>query len=104
MCGIAGFDLRDRAAPAALADRLIGALRHRGPDGEGDLTKPGTFQAACEIVGVHAAGWNLVAVSAEREGTLDLSSATEADFALLTTNGCSNKESAWFQPSRKDKE
>jgi len=35
MCGIAGFDLRDRAAPAALADRLIAALRHRGPDGEG---------------------------------------------------------------------
>ena len=28
----------------------------RGPDGEGDLTKPGTFTAACEIIGVYAEG------------------------------------------------
>jgi Tol biopolymer transport system component len=70
----------------------------RGPDGEGDLTKPGTFQAACEIVGVYAKGWNLCAVSAERQGTIDLNAATDADFAMLTTNGCSNKEPAWFRP------
>ena len=73
----------------------------RGPDGKGDLTKPGTFQSACEIVGVHAPGWNLFAVSAERAGILDLNHATDADFTMLTTNGCSNKESAWFQPNRK---
>lgn len=76
----------------------------RGPDGEGDLSKPGTFQAACEIVGVHAQGWNLVAVSAERDGPLDLNTAKETDYSLLTTNGFSNKESAWFLPHAKTKE
>ncbi len=76
----------------------------RGPDGKGDVSKPGTFQGACEMVGVHAAGWNLCAVSAERNGILDLSRATEADFLILTTNGCSNKESAWFRPPRKVRE
>jgi hypothetical protein len=70
----------------------------RGPEGEGDLTKPGTFTAACEIVGVYAGGWNIIAVSAERSGVLDLNQATDIDFAPLTTNGCSNKESAWFLP------
>jgi hypothetical protein len=68
----------------------------RGPDGEGDLTKRGTFQAACEIVGVHAAGWNLCAVSAQHEGELDLNNPAETDFLVLTTNGNSNKEPAWF--------
>ncbi|MHB8521592.1 MAG: TolB family protein [Limisphaerales bacterium] len=72
----------------------------RGPDGEGDLTKPGTFQAACEIVGVYAGDWNLCAVSAERDGVIDLETATDADVVHLTTNGCSNKESAWFWPHR----
>jgi hypothetical protein len=72
----------------------------RGPDGEGDLTKVGTFQAACEIVGVHAAGWNLCAVPADRKGVLDLNNPDEADFLVLTTNGLSNKEPAWFQPRR----
>jgi TolB protein len=69
----------------------------RGPASKGDPTKPGTFQSACEIVGVYAPGWNLCAVSAEREGILDLNQATEADFTMLTTNGLSNKESAWFR-------
>jgi Tol biopolymer transport system component len=73
----------------------------RGPEGEGDLSKPGTFTAACEIVGVYAGGWNIIAVSAERNGILDLQTATDADFAWLTTNGCSNKESDWFVSGRK---
>ena len=73
----------------------------RGPASKGDPSKPGTFQSACEIVGVYAPGWNLCAVSAEREGTVDLNSATDADFTMLTTNGYSNKESAWFAPNRK---
>jgi Tol biopolymer transport system component len=72
----------------------------RGPDGEGDPNMPGTFQAACEIVGVHAAGWNLCAVSAEREGVLDLNSPAETGYLMLTTNGLSNKEPAWFRPRR----
>ncbi len=73
----------------------------RGPDGEGDLSKPGTFQAACEIMGVYAPGWNIAAVSAEQDRTLDLNQVTDADFAILTTNGLSNKESAWLWPRRK---
>jgi Tol biopolymer transport system component len=73
----------------------------RGPEGEGDLTKPGTFAAACEIVGIFAGGWNIIAVSAERNGVLDLQHASDADFSMVTTNGCSNKESAWFMPKRK---
>jgi Tol biopolymer transport system component len=73
----------------------------RGPDGEGDLTKPGTFQAACEIMGVYAGGWNIGVVSAEHAGLVDLNLGTAADFTMLTTNGMSNKESAWFLPRRK---
>ena len=72
----------------------------RGPATKGDPTKPGTFQAACEIVGVYAPGWNLCAVSAQRDGELDLTHATDAEFFMLTTNGFSNKESAWFRASR----
>jgi hypothetical protein len=68
----------------------------RGPASKGDPTKSGTFQSACEIVGVYAAGWNLYAVSAEREGILDLDHVTDADLLTLTTNGFSNKESTWF--------
>lgn len=70
----------------------------RGPASKGDPSKPGTFLSACEIVGVYAPGWNLNAVSAEREGVLDLASAGERDLQILTTNGASNKESAWFRP------
>jgi Tol biopolymer transport system component len=69
----------------------------RGPDGEGDLTKKGTFEAACEIIGVYAGGWNLYACSAERTGSIDLQKASDADFAQLTTNGDSNKQPAWFK-------
>lgn len=72
----------------------------RGPEGEGDLSKPGTFQAACEIVGVHAAGWNICAVSAEGQGVIDLNDPSHDDFLMLTTNGWSNKEPAWFRARR----
>jgi hypothetical protein len=72
----------------------------RGPDGEGDLTKPGTFEAACEIMGVYAGGWNIGVISAELSGTNDLYQATPADFTMLTTNGLSNKESVWFVPPK----
>jgi Tol biopolymer transport system component len=72
----------------------------RGPASKGDPGKSGTFQSACEIVGVYAAGWNLCAVSAERQGVVDLNSATDADAFMLTTNGFSNKESEWFLPKQ----
>jgi Tol biopolymer transport system component len=68
----------------------------RGPASRGDPNKPGTFQAACEIVGVYAPGWNLCTVSAEKDGIVDLTN-TNGDFFMLTTNGASNKESAWFR-------
>ncbi|HTE90247.1 MAG TPA: hypothetical protein VK639_14905 [Terriglobales bacterium] len=42
------------------------------------------------MVGVYAPGWDLCAVSAEREGTLDLNQAAVEDFTMLTTNGLSN--------------
>ncbi len=74
----------------------------RGPKGEGDPTKAGTFAASAPIVGVYAPGWNIGVVSAERSGTLDLNQATDADLAMLTTNGYSNKESAWFRPRAKE--
>jgi dipeptidyl aminopeptidase/acylaminoacyl peptidase len=68
----------------------------RGLASKGDPSKPGTFLAACEIVGVYAAGWDLCAV-ADGEGTVNLATAAEADFCMITTNGCSNKEPAWFR-------
>ena len=74
----------------------------RGPASRGDPNKTGTFLAACEIVGVYAPGWNLCAVSAERNGTVDLNSPT-GEFTMLTTNGFSNKESAWFLPRGRTK-
>ena len=72
----------------------------RGPDGRGDPTKPGTHQAAAAIHGVYAPGWNICVVKADRAGELHLEKATDADFFMLTTNGFSNKEPAWFRPHR----
>ena len=76
----------------------------RGHASKGDPSKPGTFLSACEIVGVYAEGWNICAVAAEQEGTVDLNQASDAEFFMLTTIGFSNKESAWFRPPRKTKE
>ena len=43
MCGIAGIIMRDGSAPApALLDRLLAAIAHRGPDGQGSLVRGGT--------------------------------------------------------------
>ena len=72
----------------------------RGPDSGGDPTKPGTHLAAAEVHGVYAPGWNIAVVKADRAANLRLDEATEADFFLLTTNGFSNKEPAWFRPHR----
>jgi Tol biopolymer transport system component len=76
----------------------------RGPDGEGDLSKAGTFQAACEIIGVYAKGWNVYAVSAEHPGVLDLDKAHDADVVQLTSDGLSNKEPVWFATKPASKE
>jgi dipeptidyl aminopeptidase/acylaminoacyl peptidase len=76
----------------------------RGPDGEGDLTKAGTFQAACEIIGVYAKDWNLYAVSAEQPRELHLEDAGKDQLVQLTTDGLSNKEPAWFSTGKVAKE
>ncbi len=73
----------------------------RGPAGQGEPARPGTFSGPCGLMGVYAAGWNLCAVSADQEGVLDLDQATDTDFCMLTTNGCSNKEPAWFRAESK---
>jgi Tol biopolymer transport system component len=72
----------------------------RGPDGDGDLSKTGTFRAACEIIGVYATDWNLYAVSTEHGSVIDLDKASEADVTQLTSDGASNKEPAWFRPAK----
>ncbi len=69
----------------------------RGPDSEGDATKKVSFQAAAEVCGVYAKGWDIYAVSAKRKGILNLETAGPEDFAKLTTNGDSNKEAAWYR-------
>ena len=68
-------------------------LLPRSPYG---AAKAGTFMAACEIVGVYAPGWNICAVPADHKGPLELPTASPADLVMVTTNGLSNKESAWF--------
>ncbi|HXE55431.1 MAG TPA: hypothetical protein VN541_20570, partial [Tepidisphaeraceae bacterium] len=75
----------------------------RGPDGEGDLSKQGTFTAACEIIGVYATHWDLFAVPADKPRTIDLNSAGPDDVLQLTHNGDSNKEPFWFWPNRPGK-
>jgi Tol biopolymer transport system component len=72
----------------------------RGPAGRGNDDRPGAFRGPFGLVGVQAPGWNLCVVSSERNGSLDLSRATASDFFMVTTNGCSNKEPAWFRPPR----
>jgi len=72
----------------------------RGPDGEGDLSRKGTFQAACEIIGVYATNWNLFAVSTDHPRIVDLNNASDADVVQLTSSGDSNKEPFWFWPNR----
>ncbi len=74
----------------------------RGPASSGDPAKPGTFMAACEIVGVYAPGWNILALPADRTGKLELNDLPETDWVPVTTNGFSNKESSWFaaKPSK----
>jgi len=72
----------------------------RGPDSGGDPNKPGTHLAAAEIHGVYAPGWNICVAKVDRAADLHLEQASEADFVVLTTNGLSNKEPAWFRARR----
>jgi len=68
----------------------------RGPNGKGDLSKPGTHEAACEMVGVYASNWDLLVVSLSGSKTLNLNDARPGDLLAITSDGNSNKESDWF--------
>ncbi len=70
----------------------------RGPKGKGDLSKPGTYQSAREIVGVFADKWDIYAVSTSGKKEVDLQEAgSAADFLQLSKDGRSNKESDWIR-------
>ena len=71
----------------------------RGVSSKGDLSKPGTHEAACEMVGVYAKDWDLVAVPATEFARIELQTADATHMFQLTNDGLSNKESDWFQPS-----
>jgi len=67
----------------------------RGPKSKGDPNKPGTHQAACEMVGIYASDWDIFAVQLH-EGTVDLNSEKDqARYVNVTADGKSNKESSW---------
>ena len=68
----------------------------RGVKSDGDLSKPGTHQSACEIVGVYAKDWNLITVPLDQGPEIDLSKASADQFHQITQDGSSNKESDWF--------
>lgn len=67
-----------------------------GPKSKGDPSKKGTFQSACEIVGVYAPGWDIYAVSSEKTGIIDVKTAGADEVARFTSNGASNKEPDWM--------
>jgi len=68
-----------------------------GPKGKGDITKPGTLNAAAEVVGVYAADWNILAVKFKASSTVDLTKDPEGvNWIHLTQNGKSYKESDWI--------
>lgn len=68
----------------------------QGIPGKGDLSKPGTYEAASEIVGVYADGWNIVAVALGDGGTVDLQNPPPGRVLQLTKDGQSYKESEWI--------
>jgi Tol biopolymer transport system component len=69
----------------------------RGPNGKGDPRKPGTHEAACEMVGVYAKTWDLIVVPFGDKDKLELNHSQPSDFIAVTKNGHSNKESDWFR-------
>ncbi|MFM1560624.1 MAG: TolB family protein [Roseibacillus sp.] len=73
----------------------------RGVPSKGDLTKRGTHEAACEMVGIYAKGWDIFVVAMPEDNgggmkTIDLTTAGPESFANVTGNGLSNKEPTWL--------
>lgn len=78
----------------------------RGVPSKGDISKRGTHEAACEIVGVYAAGWDVFVVAVPDNGggdavTLDLATAGPDAVVNVTHNGLSNKEPSWLNAAPK---
>lgn len=78
----------------------------RGVPSKGDITKRGTHEAACEMVGIYAKGWDIfvVAVPADDGGkhkTIDLSKDNPSAYLNVTANGLSNKEPSWLKSPAK---
>ncbi len=72
MCGLAGVMTRDGSAPdAGVLDRLLAALAHRGPDGQGRLVRGGTalLHARLAIVDLTTGDQPLFAGRARGTGT-----------------------------------
>ncbi len=72
MCGLAGLMTRDGSTPtAALLDRLLAALAHRGPDGNGRLVRGDTalLHTRLAIVDLVTGDQPLFAGAAPGEGT-----------------------------------
>jgi hypothetical protein len=72
----------------------------RGPKSKGDLSKPGTHEAACEMVGIYAKGWDIVVVAVAGHSVIDLDRPNAATSFQVTTDGFSNKEPDWFRPAK----
>ncbi len=71
----------------------------RGLASEGDPSKPGTYQAACEMVGIYARDWNIIAVATDQASEIDLEEANDELWTAITHDGQSYKESDWFTPA-----
>jgi Tol biopolymer transport system component len=69
----------------------------RGPNGNGDPTKPGTHEAACEMVGVFAKTWDVIVVPFGDKDEITIDDSKADEFVAVTANGNSNKESDWFR-------
>lgn len=72
----------------------------RGVPSKGDLSKRGTHEAACEMVGIFAKGWDLFVVAtppqSDQTQTIDLTKEDSSAFMNITGNGLSNKEPSWL--------
>ncbi len=73
----------------------------RGPNGKGDLSKPSTYQGACEMVGVFAKDWNIFSVANTNGNEVDFETASPGkDYYQVSKNGLSYKEADWLHQSK----
>ncbi|MCD6303413.1 MAG: PD40 domain-containing protein [Planctomycetes bacterium] len=74
----------------------------RGPKSGGDISKPGTFRGAAEIVGVYAAHWNIFIVRVRKGAVVNLlQPSKDTEWLEVTHDGNSYKESDWI-PARQE--